>query len=154
MVITHRVRASISVLTRLAAQADRAPLNTALFSKSTGLSISYLEVLCAQLRKAGIIESMRGPGGGYVLKRPAAEIRILEVAQAVDPTAVQGQTPDDDKDALEVSSERLTPVDQLFARASDEMRNFLQGIRLSDLVPPPSTPEVLETDLRLESHHV
>jgi Rrf2 family iron-sulfur cluster assembly transcriptional regulator len=154
MVITHRVRASISVLTRLAAQADRSPLNTALFSKSTGLSISYLEVLCAQLRKAGLVDSMRGPGGGYVLKRSAAEIRILEVAQAVDPLAVLGQVPDGAKEEKEASTATLAPVDELFARASDEMRAFLQGIRLSDLVPPASTPESAETSLGLESHPV
>jgi DNA-binding IscR family transcriptional regulator len=97
---------------------------------------------------------MRGPGGGYVLKRSAAEIRILEVAQAVDPLAVLGQVPDGAKEEKEASTATLEPVDELFARASDEMRAFLQGIRLSDLVPPASTPEAAETSLGLESHPV
>jgi len=131
MVITQRVRASIAVIGRLAARTGRAPLTTGSFSKSTGLSVSYLEILCAQLRRAGLIDSVRGPGGGYVLARPADEISVLQIAQAVDPVAVDGGVPGE---LMTADSEEATPVNALFERAATEMRAFLQGIRLSELV--------------------
>ena len=131
MVITQRVRASIAVIGRLAAKTGRAPLTTGFFSKSTGLSVSYLEILCAQLRRAGLIDSVRGPGGGYVLGRPAEEISVLVIAQAVDPVAVVGSQA---AEGATADSEEATPVNALFERASTEMRAFLQGIRLSELI--------------------
>jgi Rrf2 family protein len=119
MVITQRVRASIAVIGRLAAKTGRAPLTTGFFSKSTGLSVSYLEILCAQLRRSGLIDSVRGPGGGYVLGRPAEEISVLEIAQAVDPVAVVGSQI---AEGATADSEEATPVNALFERASTEMR--------------------------------
>lgn len=155
MVITQRVRASIAVIGRLAARTGKAPLTTGSFSKATGLSVSYLEILCAQLRRAGLIDSVRGPGGGYVLGRPAGEISILEIAQAVDPVAIDRG---DASEPIAADSEEATPVHALFERASEEMRTFLQGIRLSELIAhtelPGNDPEgVIESSLPTVHRH-
>lgn len=48
------------------------------------VSLPYLEQLFVRLRRAGLVVSVRGPGGGYRLARPATEIRISEILQAVD----------------------------------------------------------------------
>lgn len=48
------------------------------------VSLAYLEQLFVKLRRAGLVESVRGPGGGYRLARPAAEIRVSEVLEAVE----------------------------------------------------------------------
>jgi Rrf2 family iron-sulfur cluster assembly transcriptional regulator len=48
------------------------------------ISLSYLEQLFGKLRRAGLVKSVRGPGGGYLLSRDASEIRISDVIQAVD----------------------------------------------------------------------
>ena len=53
-------------------------------SKRQKVSLPYLEQLFVKLRRAELVESVRGPGGGYRLARPAAEIRIFEVLQAVE----------------------------------------------------------------------
>lgn len=55
-------------------------------SKRQDISLPYLEQLFVKLRRAGLVESVRGPGGGYRLARPPAEIRISEVLEAVDET--------------------------------------------------------------------
>jgi Rrf2 family iron-sulfur cluster assembly transcriptional regulator len=47
------------------------------------ISLSYLEQLFANLRKAGLVKSMRGPGGGYLLARPSSQLAISEIIQAV-----------------------------------------------------------------------
>lgn len=48
------------------------------------VSLPYLEQLFVRLRRAGLVVSVRGPGGGYRLARPAAEIRMAEILEAVD----------------------------------------------------------------------
>ena len=62
-------------LTTLAAIAER-----------QDISLPYLEQLFVKLRRAGIVDSVRGPGGGYRLARDPAEIRVSEVLEAVDET--------------------------------------------------------------------
>ena len=48
------------------------------------ISLAYLEQLFARLRRAGLVDSVRGPGGGYRLSRPAAKVRIADIMAAVD----------------------------------------------------------------------
>ena len=60
------------------------PISLAEVSERQQISLSYLEQLFARLRKAGLVKSARGPGGGYVLARPAAQIFVSEIVLAVD----------------------------------------------------------------------
>jgi Rrf2 family iron-sulfur cluster assembly transcriptional regulator len=60
------------------------PISLAEVSERQQISLSYLEQLFARLRKAGLVRSARGPGGGYVLARPAAQIFVSEIVLAVD----------------------------------------------------------------------
>ena len=53
-------------------------------SKRQNISLPYLEQLFVKLRRGSLVESVRGPGGGYKLARPASEIRVCDVLQAVD----------------------------------------------------------------------
>ena len=55
-------------------------------SKRQDISLPYLEQLFVRLRRAGLVDSVRGPGGGYRLARPPAEIRVADVLEAVDET--------------------------------------------------------------------
>jgi Rrf2 family iron-sulfur cluster assembly transcriptional regulator len=60
------------------------PVSLAEIAKRQEISLSYLEQLFAKLRKGGLVRSVRGPGGGYRLSRPAAELRIADIILAVD----------------------------------------------------------------------
>lgn len=55
-------------------------------SERQDISLPYLEQLFVRLRRGGLVNSVRGPGGGYRLSRPAAQIRISEIFEAVDET--------------------------------------------------------------------
>jgi Rrf2 family iron-sulfur cluster assembly transcriptional regulator len=68
----------------LAVHASDGAVPLADIAERQSLSLAYLEQLFAGLRKAGLVESLRGPGGGYLLARSAAEIRVAEVIAAVD----------------------------------------------------------------------
>ena len=59
-------------------------LSLAEIARRQNVSLAYLEQLFVKLRRAGLVDSVRGPGGGYRLARPAAEIRVAEVLEAVE----------------------------------------------------------------------
>ncbi|MEM9903387.1 MAG: Rrf2 family transcriptional regulator, partial [Pseudomonadota bacterium] len=68
-------------------EGDKAGLVTlADVSQRQSISLHYLEQLFVRLRRAGLVDSVRGPGGGYRLARPATQIRVTEVLEAVDET--------------------------------------------------------------------
>ena len=66
---------------------QREPLPLCVIAGNCGISLSYLEQLIAGLRKRGFVKSYRGPGGGYVMARPAGEIAIADILAAVEDSA-------------------------------------------------------------------
>ncbi|MEM6438673.1 MAG: Rrf2 family transcriptional regulator [Pseudomonadota bacterium] len=63
---------------------DGARVSLAEIAERQDISLAYLEQLFARLRRAGLVDSIRGPGGGYRLSRPAGQVPIAEVMTAVD----------------------------------------------------------------------
>ena len=102
-------------------------------SERQDISLAYLEQLFAKLRREGLVVSVRGPGGGYRLSRPATEIRISEVMAAVDETldaadcsGKVGQGCGGDRSAC------LTH--DLWAQLSAQVYLFLHGVTLQDVI--------------------
>ena len=60
------------------------PMTLSDIAERQEISLSYLEQLFSRLRKAGLVKSVRGPGGGYMLARSAAQLRISDIVMAVD----------------------------------------------------------------------
>ncbi len=60
------------------------PVTLAYLARLQDISISYLEQIFAQLRKHGLVKSVRGPGGGYVLNKPFSDITIGDIVEAID----------------------------------------------------------------------
>jgi Rrf2 family iron-sulfur cluster assembly transcriptional regulator len=108
------------------------PVSLAEIAHRQDISQEYLEQLFGKLRKAGLVESARGPGGGYRLARPAADIPIADVILAVDEalrvTRCEG-------DAVEgcVKGERCCAHD-LWASLGRQMMYFLASVSLEDVV--------------------
>ena len=112
------------------------------------ISLPYLEQLFVKLRRSNLVESVRGPNGGYRLARPATEIRVVDVLKALDETV----------DALHkgagasggVSGSRAQSVtNRLWEVMSAQVYVFLHQTRLSDVVentlsPCPAVPNLLE----------
>ena len=91
MQLSTRGRYAVMAMAELAARESampgdigRRPVCLADIAASQMLSLSYLEQLFARLRRAGLVSSARGPGGGYRLARPAGAITIAEIVTAVD----------------------------------------------------------------------
>lgn len=65
-------------------EANARPVSLADIADRQEISLSYLEQLFAKLRRNGLVTSVRGPGGGYRLSRPADEVRVADIIMAVD----------------------------------------------------------------------
>jgi Rrf2 family iron-sulfur cluster assembly transcriptional regulator len=113
-------------------------------AKRQDISLPYLEQLFVKLRRAKLVESVRGPGGGYRLARPASEIRVFDVLHAVD----------ENVDALHMGagasggtsgSRAQSMTNRLWEGLSAHVYVFLHQTRLSDVVtnslaPCPAVP--------------
>jgi len=84
MKLTSRGRYAVTSILDLAFHSERGPVSLAHISKRQDISLSYLEQLFTRLRRHNLVQSTRGPGGGYSLTRPAGEIAVADVIAAAD----------------------------------------------------------------------
>ncbi len=84
MKLSTKGRYAVMAMADLAAASVGGPVTLAQIASRQSISLSYLEQLFAKLRRAEVVSSVRGPGGGYRLGREAAEIRISDIITAVD----------------------------------------------------------------------
>ncbi len=84
MRLTTKGRFAVTAMVDLAMQGGGGPVTLASISERQKISLSYLEQLFGKLRRNNLVESVRGPGGGYYLSRPAVKINIAEIVVAVD----------------------------------------------------------------------
>jgi len=84
MRLTTKGRYAVTAMLDLALNAKDRPVPLAEISKRQGISLSYLEQLFARLRKKSLVDSARGPGGGYRLSRAAKEISVVDIIVAID----------------------------------------------------------------------
>lgn len=84
MRLTTKGRFAVTAMVDLAMRGGKAPVTLAAISERQKISLSYLEQLFGKLRRNKIVESVRGPGGGYYLARPGSKISVAEIVIAVD----------------------------------------------------------------------
>ena len=84
MRLTTNGRFAVTAMLDLALREHAGPVTLAGISEREHISLSYLEQLFGKLRRKGLVESTRGPGGGYTLGKPAAEITITDIITSVD----------------------------------------------------------------------
>ncbi|MDD4928392.1 MAG: Fe-S cluster assembly transcription factor [Gallionella sp.] len=84
MRLTTKGRFAVTAMVDLALNGGRGPVTLSSISERQKISLSYLEQLFGKLRRNNLVESVRGPGGGYYLARVPAKIKIAEIVIAVD----------------------------------------------------------------------
>ena len=148
MKLSTKGRYAMVALADLAMQPDGALTSLGEVSKRQDISLPYLEQLFVKLRRAGLVESVRGPGGGYRLARPATEIRVSEVLGAVDETVSAMHTGAGASGGLS-GSRAQSMTNRLWEGLSAHVYVFLHQTRLSDIVtndlaPCPAVPSIFE----------
>ncbi|MEM7724257.1 MAG: Rrf2 family transcriptional regulator [Pseudomonadota bacterium] len=117
-------------------------------SKRQDISLPYLEQLFVKLRRAGLVESVRGPGGGYRLARAPSEIRVVDIFAAVDETVSALHTGAGASGGSS-GSRAQSMTNRLWEGLSAHVYVFLHQTRLSDVVandltPCPAFPNLFE----------
>ncbi len=84
MRLTTKGRFAVTAMVDLGMRHSRGPVTLAGISDRQGISLSYLEQLFGRLRRQEIVESVRGPGGGYCLAKPMSAISVADIIRAVD----------------------------------------------------------------------
>jgi len=138
MRLTTKGRYAVTAMLDLALHYKEGPITLADISQRQGISLSYLEQLFSKLRKNGLVDSTRGPGGGYRLSRDAHEVAVADVITAVDEkvetTRCGGLSNcQDDQQCL---------THDLWTDLSHQIHDFLKGISLGQLVERQGVQEV------------
>ncbi|HRH77808.1 MAG TPA: Fe-S cluster assembly transcriptional regulator IscR [Cellvibrionaceae bacterium] len=130
MRLTTKGRYAVTAMLDLALHANAGPVSLADISGRQEISLSYLEQLFAKLRQNQLVQSVRGPGGGYRLGRPQDEIFVAQIIDAVnesvDATHCGGQG--------NCQKGEVCLTHYLWSDLSDQIHQFLSGISLASLV--------------------
>ncbi|XKM13334.1 Fe-S cluster assembly transcriptional regulator IscR [Orbaceae bacterium ac157xtp] len=130
MKLTSKGRYAVTAMLDIAINSQNSPVSLADISERQDISLSYLEQLFARLRKNGLVKSVRGPGGGYVLSRNMDEIAISSIVKAVDES--MSATKCHGEDGCQGGAKCLTH--SLWYELSERIEGFLTSITLSELV--------------------
>ena len=134
-------------LADIALQPDGCLVTLGDISRRQDVSLPYLEQLFVKLRRANLVESVRGPGGGYRLARPATEIRVVDVLAAVDET-VDAMHKGAGASGAASGSKAQSLTNRLWQSLSAHVYVFLHNATLADvaqnkLLPCPAVPDIL-----------
>lgn len=147
MRLSTKGRYAVTAMLDLAIHDGKGPITLADISQCQGISLSYLEQLFAKLRRDGLVEGVRGPGGGYRLAKPAGEISIADIIGAVDERV--DATLCEGKENCQEGERCLTH--DLWTSLSAQIYNYLAGINLADFLARPSVRAVIERQEALQA---
>jgi len=130
MRLTTKGRFAVTAMVDLSMRQTRGPVTLAAISDRQRISLSYLEQLFGKLRRAKLVNSVRGPGGGYCLARSIEHITVADIISAVDEpidaTQCAGkENCDDDKRCI---------THDLWATLTQKMNDYLSSVSLADVV--------------------
>ncbi|MEK6550713.1 MAG: Rrf2 family transcriptional regulator [Pseudomonadota bacterium] len=138
MKLTTKGRYAVTAMLDLALHYEKGAVTLADIARRQGISLSYLEQLFAKLRRSGLVDSIRGPGGGYNLAMAPGKISVAEIVIAIN----------ENIDARRCAGEKNCHGDemclthQLWEDLSQRIYDFLHGITLADLVARPHVQQV------------
>ena len=129
MRLTTKGRFAVTAMIDLALRSGEGPVTLAGISERQKISLSYLEQLFGKLRRYSLVDSVRGPGGGYCLARPGGQITVADIVRAVDEQldATQCGGKENCKD------EERCMTHELWATLNLKMYEYLSSVTLSDL---------------------
>jgi Rrf2 family iron-sulfur cluster assembly transcriptional regulator len=147
MKLSTKGRYAMVALVDIALQPADALVTLGGISQRQNISLPYLEQLFVKLRRAELVDSVRGPGGGYRLARPPAQIRIVDILTAVDET-VDAMRKGAGASGGSSGSRAQSLSNRLWESLSAHVYVFLHQTRLSDLIdnelaPCPAVPTLL-----------
>ena len=132
MKLSTRGRYAVMAMVDLASRGPGKPVALADIAARQEISLSYLEQLFARLRREGLVKSVRGPGGGYMLGRPANQMPIADIILAVDEPIKATRCLDNGSKGCTTQGRCLTH--DLWEELGRQIHYFLSGVTVGDVV--------------------
>jgi len=139
MMFSTKAEYGVRVMAHLAGKDGHEPTSLGTIADAEGLPLAYLEHLAQRLRRAGLVESRRGAYGGYSLARPAEQIQMAEVVQALEGEIAPIECITADADGALVCAREghsPCPTKLLWTRVQGSIVRTLNEMTLADLVRP------------------
>ncbi|HEY1325946.1 MAG TPA: Fe-S cluster assembly transcriptional regulator IscR [Casimicrobiaceae bacterium] len=130
MRLTTKGRFAVTAMIDVALHGSENPVTLAAVSERQKISLSYLEQLFGKLRRHGLVDSVRGPGGGYNLARPALEVSVADIITAVDEPIDATQCGGKEN----CHDDRRCMTHELWAGLNAHILEFLRSVTLAELV--------------------
>jgi Rrf2 family iron-sulfur cluster assembly transcriptional regulator len=130
MRLTTKGRFAVTAMVDLSMRQTRGPVTLSAISERQHISLSYLEQLFGKLRRAKLVTSVRGPGGGYCLARPTSGISVAEIISAVD-EPIDATQCGGKENCLD---DRRCVTHDLWATLNEKMNDYLGSVSLADVV--------------------
>ncbi len=148
MKLSTKGRYAMIALVDIALEGANGPVSLAEISKRQDISLNYLEQLFVKLRRAGFVDSIRGPGGGYKLAKTPDAVRVSAVLEAVD-ESMDALSKGAGATGAMTGSRAQSLNNRLWESLSAQVYVFLHQTRLSDVIenqmaPCPAVPNLLE----------
>jgi Rrf2 family protein len=134
VIFSTKAEYGVRVMAHLAGTDAARPVSLGTIAEAEGLPLAYLEHLVQRLRRQGLVESRRGAHGGYTLSRPAAEITMAEIVEALEGNLapIECITPEG-MCTREVAGQAPCPTKLLWTRVQGSIVRTLNDMTLSDL---------------------
>ena len=138
MRLTTKGRFAVTAMIDVAMHGTKGPVTLAAVSERQRISLSYLEQLFGKLRRNGLVDSVRGPGGGYTLARASSAVTVADIILAVDEPidATQCGGRENCKD------DRRCMTHDLWSGLNDHIFSYLHGVTLAQMVTQQKPAEV------------
>jgi Rrf2 family iron-sulfur cluster assembly transcriptional regulator len=133
MKLSTRGRYAVMAMVDLAAHGEGKPVSLADIAERQEISLSYLEQLFGKLRRGGLVKSVRGPGGGYVLGHGATDTRIADIVLAVD-EPIKATRCDLETSAGCRGNRGRCATHDLWEELSHQIHLYLSSVSLADVV--------------------
>src|SRR5690349_630428 len=130
MKLTTKGRFAVTAMVELALRNDSAPVTLADISERQKISLSYLEQLFGKLRRRKLVDSVRGPGGGYRLARDMGSVSVVDIILAVDEPIDATQCGGKEN----CHDEQKCITHDLWANLNQHIFDYLGGVSLKQLV--------------------
>jgi Rrf2 family iron-sulfur cluster assembly transcriptional regulator len=138
MRLTTKGRFAVTAMIDVAMHNGKGPVTLAAVSERQKISLSYLEQLFGKLRRHGLVDSVRGPGGGYNLARDATDVSVADIILAVDEPIDATQCGGKEN----CQDDRRCMTHELWASLNTHIFAFLRSVSLEQLVRQQDKPEV------------
>lgn len=131
MLLTTKGRYAVMAVIEIAGNDSSCPISLSSIAEKQDISLSYLEQIFMQLKSAGIVKAVRGPGGGYILAKPRNEITIAEVIKATGESMKMTRC-NSEKKSCNISGAKCK-THHLWRGLENKIYEYLNSISLDDI---------------------